>query len=57
MVARMVEALGPAAHGRVLDLIGAGNLALDQAARSFEPGPHAGRDEFEMYARERVEGA
>lgn len=38
LVAEMVDALGQAAYGRVLDLRGVGNLALEDAARSFSPG-------------------
>ena len=53
MVAEMVSAIGrEATYGRYLDLVAAGNLALEQAVRTFSP--VLGRDEFETYARERV---
>jgi DNA-directed RNA polymerase sigma subunit (sigma70/sigma32) len=53
MVVDMVDALGrEATYGRYLDFIQEGNIALEQAVRTFSP--VLGRDEFEKHARERV---
>jgi hypothetical protein len=53
MVVEVVDALGrEATYGRYLDLIQEGNIALEQAVRTFSP--VLGRDEFEKHARERV---
>ena len=53
MVVELVDVLGrEATHGRYLDLLQEGNLALEQAVRTFSP--VLGRDELEKHARERV---